>query len=172
MALRTLPVPFADSKTHSALKKLCSRCIPTRTAGLPGCRRELWGGPEPQQPLWPLKSPWRNCAEHAGRWRRLRLCVLCLFSQGSIPGLWKRDLQRGRVMLCSTKATIRNGFISRSGQGLQKGLGAVCNSAGLCLEGTGSAMVCAQCDGQCPQIHKCLCSRVTDHPLPQDEKFR
>lgn len=126
MALRTLPVPLAKSETHRALKKHCpSRYVLAGSCmGLPGCRRELWDGPEPQQPLWPPKSLWRSCAEHLGRRSRLRPRALCLSSQGSIAGLWERHPQRGRTALCSTKVTIRNSLVSRSGWGLQQGLGA------------------------------------------------
>lgn len=59
----------------------------------------------------------------------------CLF----FPGIDYWDLQRGRAELCSTKATNRNGFISRSARGLQKGPGAAGGPGAL-----HTAMVCAQ----------------------------
>lgn len=120
MALGTFPVPLANSKTHCALKKHCPfKYVPAGSStALPGCRRELWGGPGSQQPLWPPRSPWGRCTEHLGRRSKLRPRVLCLSSQGSTAGLWERHPQRGRAVLCSTKVTIRNSLVSRSGWGL------------------------------------------------------
>lgn len=129
MALGTLPVPFAKSKSHCALKKLCpSRCVPTGSCtGLPGCRRELWGVPGPQQPLWPPRSPWRRCAEdvHLGRQEEPAeaSCALPFF-----PGIdsWavEKGSSEGKSSALFHKGDNRNGFISRSGRGLPKGLGA------------------------------------------------
>lgn len=110
----------------------------------------------PAAPM-PPQSTYRSCAEHSGSRGKLKLRVCCLF----FPRIDNWDLQRGRAELCSTKATNRNGFISRSARGLQKGPEAAggargcAHSDGLCLESTSSTMVCTQ---QCPKYTN-ACSR-------------
>lgn len=121
----------------------------------------------PAAPM-PPQSTCRSCAEHSGSRGKLKLRVCCFF----FPRIDNWDLQRGRAELCSTKATNRNGFISRSARGLQKGPGAAggargcAHSDGLCLESTSCTVVCTQHDGQCPKYTN-ACSRgshTTQYP--------
>lgn len=92
------------------------------------------GWPSAPAALMPPQTICSSFAEHSGSRRRLRLCKRCLF----FPGIDNWDLQRGRAELCSTKATNRNGFISRSARGLQKGPGAAGGPGAV-----HTAMVCA-----------------------------